>query len=50
MFNKKLAGRIGTGKSYISKIEKGVVEPGVGTFFRIIDSRGLCVGIVKPVY
>ena len=46
----ELAERIGTDKSYISKIEKGVVEPSVGTFYRIIDALGLRVEIVKPVY
>jgi predicted transcriptional regulator len=46
----ELADRIGTDKAYISKIEKGVVEPGIGAFYRIIDALGLCVEIVKPVY
>ncbi|MDR1882891.1 MAG: helix-turn-helix domain-containing protein [Prevotella sp.] len=46
----ELAGRIGTDKAYISKIEKGVVEPGVGTFYRIMDALGLRVEIVKPVF
>jgi DNA-binding XRE family transcriptional regulator len=46
----ELASRIHADKSYISKIEKGVVEPSVGTFYRIIDALGLRVEIVKPVY
>jgi DNA-binding XRE family transcriptional regulator len=46
----ELASRIGVGKSYISKIENGDVEPGVGTFYRIIDALGLRFEIVKPVY
>lgn len=46
----ELAQRIGTDKAYISKVEKGIVEPGVGTFYRIIDALGLRVEIVKPVY
>ncbi len=46
----ELARRIGTDKAYISKVEKGIVEPGVGTFYRIIDALGLRVDIVKPVY
>ena len=37
------------GKSYISRIEKGALEPGVGLFFRIIDALGLKVEIVKPM-
>lgn len=32
-----------------SDIEKGVIEPGVGLFFRIIDALGLKVEIVKPI-
>ena len=31
----KLYGKVGTNKSYISRIEKGALEPGVGLFFRI---------------
>jgi DNA-binding XRE family transcriptional regulator len=45
----ELASRIGVGKSYISKIENGDIEPGVGTFYRIIDALGLRFEIVKPV-
>ena len=40
---------VGTNKSYISRIEKGALEPGVGLFFRIIDALGLKVEIVKPM-
>jgi DNA-binding XRE family transcriptional regulator len=46
----ELASRIGLSKSYISKIENGSIEPGVGTFYRIIDALGLRIEIVKPVY
>ena len=45
----ELASRIGLNKSYISKIENGSIEPGVGTFYRIIDALGLRLDIVKPV-
>lgn len=44
-----LAKKVGTSKSYISKIEKGYIEPGVGLFFRIIEALGLKVDIVKPL-
>ncbi|WP_373146319.1 XRE family transcriptional regulator [Bacteroides thetaiotaomicron] len=44
----KLYGKVGTNKSYISRIEKGALEPGV-VFFRIIDALGLKVEIVKPM-
>ena len=46
----ELAKKIGTDKSYISKIEKGVIEPSVGTFYRIVEALGLRVEIVKAVY
>ena len=45
----KLYGKVGTNKSYISRIEKGALEPGVGLFFRIIDALGLKVESVKPM-
>lgn len=44
----KLAERIGTTKSYISKIENGVMVPNVGTFYRIINALGLQIEITKP--
>lgn len=45
----ELAKRIGASKSYISRIEKGMIEPGVSTFYRIIEALGLRIEIVKPV-
>ncbi len=44
-----LAQKVGTDKTYISRIEKGIIEPGVGLFFRIMDALGLKVDIVKPM-
>lgn len=49
MTQSELAEKVGTNKSYISKIENGLIEPGVGLFFRIIDALGLKVEIVKPM-
>ncbi len=49
MTQSELAEKVGTDKTYISRIEKGAVEPGVGMFFRIIDALGLKVDIVRPV-
>jgi transcriptional regulator with XRE-family HTH domain len=46
----ELAKRIGAEKSYISKIENGIIEPSIGTFHRIIDALGLRMDIVKPLY
>lgn len=39
----ELAERIGTDKSYISRIENGKTEPKVSTFFRIVNALGLTV-------
>ncbi len=43
----ELASRIGSSKSYISKIENGVMTPSVGTFYRIINALGLQVEITR---
>lgn len=49
MTQSELAEKVGTNKTYISRIEKGVIEPGVGFVFRIIDALGLKIEIVKPI-
>ena len=46
----ELARRTNTTKSYISKIENGVVTPSVGVFYRLINALGLRVEVVKPLY
>ncbi len=46
----ELARRTNTTKSYISKIENGVITPSVGAFYRIIGALGMRVEVVKPVY
>ena len=43
----ELANRVGTRKSYISRIENGLVEPSAGLFLNIISSLGLA--IVRPI-
>lgn len=45
----ELAKRVGTTKSYISKIENGVIEPGVGLFFRLVNALGLHIDITNPI-
>ncbi len=45
----ELARRINTTKSYISKIENGVVVPSVGIFYKIINALGFRVEVVKPI-
>ncbi|SES65202.1 helix-turn-helix domain-containing protein [Prevotella sp. kh1p2] len=49
MTQSELAEKAGTTKSYISKIENGVIEPGVGLFFRLINALGLRIEISKPL-
>ncbi|MDR3235751.1 MAG: helix-turn-helix domain-containing protein [Prevotellaceae bacterium] len=43
MTQAKLAEKIGSNKSYISRIETGRTEPKVSTFYRIVSSLGLSV-------
>jgi DNA-binding XRE family transcriptional regulator len=45
----ELAVRTGTSKSYISRVENGLIEPSAGMFLRIISSLGLRFDIVKPI-
>jgi len=45
----ELAKRIGTDKSYISRIEKGVTVPSVATFYRIAAALGRSVELVPTV-
>lgn len=40
-----LAKKVGTDSTCISRIEKGVIEPGVGLFFRIMDALGRQIDI-----
>ena len=46
----ELAERTNTTKSYISKIENGVITPSVGAFYRIISALGMRVEVVKPIF
>ena len=45
----ELAKRIGANKSYISRIEKGLIDPSVSTFYRIMDALDFRIEIVKPI-
>lgn len=44
----ELAERTHTTKSYISRIENGVIIPSVAVFYRMIAALGMTVEIVKP--
>ena len=45
----ELANRTGTSKSYISRVENGLIEPSAGMFLKIISSLGLRFEIFKPI-
>ena len=45
----ELAQRINSSKSYISRIERGLITPSVSMFYRIINALGLRIDIVKPI-
>jgi ribosome-binding protein aMBF1 (putative translation factor) len=45
----ELAHRINSSKSYISRIERGLITPSVGVFYRIINALGLRVDITRPI-
>ncbi len=45
----ELAARTQTTKSYISKVENGVITPSVGVFYRLVAALGMRVEIVKPI-
>lgn len=45
----ELAKRINSTKSYISRIENGIINPSAATFYRIINALGLKIEIVKPI-
>lgn len=46
---KELAKRLGVDKSYISKIENGIVNPSVGFFYRIMNALNLRIEITRQV-
>lgn len=45
----ELAKRIGTDKSYISRIEKGITIPSVATFYRIMNALGLTIELIPTI-
>ena len=44
----ELARRTQTTKSYISRIENGVIIPSVAVFYRMIAALGMTVEVVRP--
>ena len=45
----ELAQRIGSNKSYISRVERGRTEPKVSTFYRIVAALGFTVELTPAV-
>ena len=41
--------KVGTNKSYISRVENGSVEPGAGMFLRILSALGLRFEVSQPL-
>ncbi len=46
MTQKELAERAGINKSYISKIENGLIQPTFSTFLKIINAMGRSIEVV----
>lgn len=45
----ELARRLSTTKSYISRVENGLINPSVGMFFRIVNALGMKVDVVHSI-
>ena len=45
----ELANRITVTKSYISRVENGIINPSAGMFYKIINALGMKVEIVKSI-
>lgn len=45
----ELAKRLSTTKSYISRVENGLINPSVGMFYRIINALGMRVDVVRTI-
>lgn len=45
----ELGRRIGANKSYISRVENGLIDPTISTLYSIITALGLRIEIVRPI-
>lgn len=43
MTQSELAEKIGADKSYVSRIERGLIVPSISTFYRMVSAMGLSV-------
>jgi ribosome-binding protein aMBF1 (putative translation factor) len=44
-----LAERIGSDKAYISRVENGIIEPKVSTFYRIMNALGMNIQLSMSI-
>ncbi len=44
-----LAEKLQTSKSYISKVENGIVTPSISTFFRMLNAMGFSIELKRSV-
>jgi DNA-binding XRE family transcriptional regulator len=49
MTQSELAKRANVTKSYISRVENGIITPTVSMFYRIIEALGMRIEIVKTI-
>ena len=49
MSQSELAAKDGTNKTYISRIERGLIEPGIGIFCQIANALGMRLEMVKSM-
>ena len=49
MTQQALADKLQTSKSYISKVENGLVTPSISTFFRMLNAMGFSMELKKSV-
>ena len=49
MSQSELAAKVGTNKTYISRIERGLIEPGIGMFCQIANALGMRLEMVKSM-
>lgn len=49
MTQQTLADKLQTSKSYISKVENGVVTPSITTFFRMLNAMGFSMELKRNV-
>ena len=49
MTQQALAEKLQTSKSYISKVENGLITPSISTFFRMLNAMGFSMELKKSI-